>query len=109
LLTDPAEIQKEVERRRKGERKGVDWKKEWSQVQVGRIDDTDSSRIREIVESSTDQKDKGKKKVEGNNSLTQQQDKEKGNQSYNEWLKQGQARGWLSILIVALGLGVCFI
>jgi len=111
LLTDPVEIQEEVERRRRGERKGVDWKKEWSQTQIGRIDDTDSSRIREITgnESSASQKDKGKKRNEGTNSLTQQQSKTKEDQSYNEWLKQGQAKGWFSILIVALGLGICFV
>jgi len=106
LLTDPAEIQEEVEKRRRGESKAVNWKKGWRQLQVGgRVDNIEgdsSSRMEEITESSDSSGEKGKERIESSSSPSQQRQEEtKESQGYNEWLKQGKEKGWLSILVLA--------
>lgn len=98
LLTDPQEIQAEVEKRRRGERKGDYWKEEWKQISFGgRLEGgSSSSRIEEIntenVPLIRDRQDRSevekiKKEIEDNykKSLA---NAEKYKKQLEEWEKQ---------------------
>jgi hypothetical protein len=70
----------------------------------------EKNNVEEKPKSSPDSEDKKKTEEESTSGITQQQNSDKDSQSYNKWLKEGQMKGWLSILIVSLlGASCAFI
>lgn len=89
LLTDPVEIEAEVEKRRNGQRKGDYWKKEWGQISFGRkLENIPSSSKIEEIDFQDQRKIEGVKKEIEDNYKKSLVDAEKYKKQLEEWEKE---------------------